>query len=289
MRYEGVVYRPPSEAYSLIIQVTLGCSHNRCTFCSMYKDKKFKIRKLEDVIEDLEMSRAYYKYVKKIFLADGDALILKTKDLETILMKIKELFPECERVGVYGTPGDILRKSREDLIKLKNLGLGIIYLGIESGSDEILKDINKGVTSKEIIEAGKKVVDTGIKLSTTLISSLGGKEKWKQHAVESARVISEINPDYLGLLTLMVEPNTEMYDKIQQGKLTLLSPKEVMIETRELVKNLQVNNCVFRSNHASNYAPLGATLNEEKEKLLENLNYLIEGNYNFKDESFRRL
>lgn len=289
MRYEGVVYRPPSEAYSLIIQVTLGCSHNKCTFCSMYKDKKFKIRKVEDVIEDLEMSRAYYKYVKRIFLADGDALILKTGDLETILIKIKELFPECERVGVYGTPGDILRKSREDLIKLKNLGLGIIYLGIESGSDEILKDINKGVTSKEIIEAGKKVVDTGIKLSTTLISSLGGKEKWKQHAVESARVINEINPDYLGLLTLMVEPNTEMYNKIQQGKLTLLSPKEVMIETRELVKNLQVNNCVFRSNHASNYAPLGAVLNEEKEILLENLNYLIDGNYDFKDESFRRL
>lgn len=289
MRYEGAVYRPPSEAYSLIIQITLGCSHNKCTFCSMFKDKKFKIRKLEDIFEDLEMSRQYYKYVRRIFLADGDALILKTQDLEKILIKIKELFPECERVSMYGTPGDILRKSEEDLIKLKNLGLKIIYLGVESGDDEVLQDINKGVTSEEMIEAGKKVMRTGIKLSVTLISSLGGKEKWKQHAIESARVISEINPDYLGLLTLMVEPNTEIYDKIRNGEMTLLSPKEVMIETREFIKNLEVDNCIFRSNHASNYAPLAANLNEEKERLLKELDSIIEGNYGFKNESYRRL
>ncbi|QGU95642.1 radical SAM protein [Clostridium bovifaecis] len=289
MRYEGAVYRPPSEAYSLIIQVTLGCSHNKCTFCSMFKDKKFKIRTIEDIFEDLEMSRQHYKYVRRIFLADGDALILKTQDLEKILIKIKELFPECERVSMYGTPGDILRKSEEDLIKLKNLGLKIIYLGVESGSDEVLQDINKGVTSEEMIEAGKKIMRTGIKLSVTLISSLGGKEKWKQHAVESARVISEINPDYLGLLTLMVEPNTEIYDKIRNGEVTLLSPKEVMIETREFIKNLEVDNCVFRSNHASNYAPLAANLNEDKERLLEELDSIIEGNYGFKNESYRRL
>lgn len=289
LRYEGAVYRPPSEAYSLIIQVTLGCSHNKCTFCSMFKDKKFKIRTIEDIFEDLEMSRQHYKYVRRIFLADGDALILKTQDLEKILIKIKELFPECERVSMYGTPGDILRKSEEDLIKLKNLGLKIIYLGVESGSDEVLQDINKGVTSEEMIEAGKKIMRTGIKLSVTLISSLGGKEKWKQHAVESARVISEINPDYLGLLTLMVEPNTEIYDKIRNGEVTLLSPKEVMIETREFIKNLEVDNCVFRSNHASNYAPLAANLNEDKERLLEELDSIIEGNYGFKNESYRRL
>ncbi|MEA4828012.1 MAG: radical SAM protein, partial [Clostridium sp.] len=157
MRYEGAVYRPPSEAYSLIIQVTLGCSHNKCTFCNMYKDKKFKIRKLNDIFEDLEMAREYYKTVKRVFLADGDALILKTEDLEAILIKIKELFPECNRIGIYGTPKDILRKSEEDLIKLRDLGLDIIYLGIESGSDVILKDVKKGVTASEMIEAGKKV------------------------------------------------------------------------------------------------------------------------------------
>lgn len=289
MRYEGAVYRPPSEAYSLIIQVTLGCSHNKCTFCNMFKDKKFKIRKLEDIFEDLRMAREYYKIVKRVFLADGDALILKTDDLEKILIKIKELFPECERIGIYGTPQDILRKSKEDLIRLKSKGLDIVYLGVESGSDEILKDVNKGATAKEITEAGKKIMDTGIQLSVTLISGLGGKEKWKIHAEESAKVISEINPNYLGLLTLIVEPGTPMYDKVNNGEIELLSPMEVMIETREFIKNLNVSNCVFRSNHASNYAPLAANLNEEKERLLAQLDNLIENGRGFRNEYFRRL
>ncbi|MCY6355960.1 radical SAM protein [Clostridium sp. ZS2-4] len=289
MRYEGAVYRPPSEAYSLIIQVTLGCSHNKCTFCDMFKEKNFKVRKLEDIIIDLEMARSYYSTVKRIFLADGDALVLKTEDLEKILLKIKELFPECERVGIYGTPKDIIRKSEEDLVKLKELGLHIIYLGIESGSDEILKDIKKGATAAEMIEAGKKVKRTGIKLSATLISGLGGKGKWQMHAVESANVVNGINPDYLGLLTLMVEKGTEMYEQVQNGEITLLSPQEVMLETREFIKNLEVSNCVFRSNHASNYIPLSATLNEEKEELLAKLDRCIEENHGFKDEFYRRL
>ncbi len=288
MRYEGVVYRPPSEAYSLIIQVTLGCSHNKCTFCDMYKDRSFKIKSLEEVFEDLELSRKYYKYVRRIFLADGDALILKTENLEKILIKIKELFPECERVAVYGTPADILRKSEEDLIKLKNLGLDIIYIGVESGSDEVLKDVKKGVTSEEIIKAGQKVKRTGIKLSATLISGLGGKEKSQLHAVESARVISTINPDYLGILTLMNAPGTEMHEKIENNEITLLNPKEVMVETRELIRNLEVENCVFRSNHASNYAPLAATLGEEKEALLKTLDDIIGSDYSFKEEYYRR-
>jgi len=289
MRYEGAVYRPPSEAYSLIIQVTLGCSHNKCTFCNMFKDKKFKIRSLEDIFEDLRMAREYYKIVKRVFLADGDALILKTDDLEKILIKIKELFPECERIGIYGTPQDILRKSKEDLVRLKDKGLDIIYLGIESGSDEILKDVNKGATAKEITEAGKKVMSTGILLSVTLISGLGGRKKWEIHAEESAKVISEINPNYLGLLTLIVEPGTPMYDKVNNGEIELLSPMEVMIETREFIKNLNVENCVFRSNHASNYAPLAANLNEEKERLLAQLDNLIENGSGFRNEYFRRL
>lgn len=289
MRYEGAVYRPPSEAYSLIIQVTLGCSHNKCTFCNMFKDKQFRVRKLEEVLEDLEMARSYYSTVKRIFLADGDALVLKTEDLEKILLKIKELFPECQRVGIYGTPKDILRKSQEDLVKLKKLGLNIIYLGIESGSDEVLQDIKKGATAAEIIEAGKKVKRTGIKLSATLISGLGGKEKWQMHAVESAKVINEINPEYLGLLTLMVERNVEMYDKVQNGEMTLLSAQEVMLETREFISNLEVSNCVFRSNHASNYIPLSATLNEEKEELLAKLDKCIEENHGYKDDFYRRL
>lgn len=289
MRYEGSVYRPPSEARSLIIQVTIGCSHNKCTFCNMYKDKRFRIRKLEEIIEDLEEAREYYRSVKKIFLADGNALVLKNEDLKKILLRIKELYPECERIGIYGAPQDILRKSVEELKELKELGIGIVYLGIESGSDEILKDINKGVNSAQMIEAGQKVVSSGIGLSVMIISGLGGKEKWKEHAVESARVLNEINPDYIALLTLLLNPGTKMHDDVQSGNLKLLNPNEVMVETKELITNLEVTNCMFRSNHASNYVPLGGSLSEDKNILLEQLDAAIKERYNYKDEFLRRL
>ncbi|MCG8539562.1 MAG: B12-binding domain-containing radical SAM protein, partial [Clostridia bacterium] len=260
MRYEGTVYRPPSEAYSLIIQVTIGCSHNKCTFCSMYKDKKFRKRNINEIIEDLNGARKHYTNVKKIFLADGNALALKTEYLKEVLLKIKELFPECERVGIYAAPKDILRKPMDELMELNRLGLGIAYLGVESGSDEILRTIKKGVDSKEMIEAGKKVMGSGIKLSITLISGLGGKERLMEHALESARVINEIDPHYLGLLTLLLDSKAEMYGEVEAGKLRLLSPREVMEETRELIKNLKLRDCVFRSNHASNYLALAGNL-----------------------------
>ncbi|MCT4618923.1 MAG: B12-binding domain-containing radical SAM protein [Marinisporobacter sp.] len=289
MRYEGSVYRPPSEAYSLIIQATIGCSHNKCTFCSMYKDKQFRMRNIKEIIEDLEMARDYYKQVRRIFLADGNALALKTEYLKTILLKIKELFPECERVGIYSAPKDILRKSVEELKELKDLGLGIAYLGAESGSDEILNRIQKGVTSEEMIQAGKRMVESGIPLSVTLISGLGGKEKWTQHARESARVINEINPQYLGLLTLLIQPGTKMYEEVQNGEFNLLSPEEVILETKELIKNLDVKNCVFRSNHASNYVALAGTLPRDQMNLLKQLDLTMENTYGIKDEMFRRL
>lgn len=289
MRYEGSVYRPPSEAYSLIIQATIGCSHNQCTFCSMYKDKKFRIRKLEEVEKDLEMARDHYKRVKRIFLADGNALALETQDLKKILLKIQSLFPECERVGIYSAPKDILRKSVEELSELHELGLGIAYLGVESGSDEILKDIKKGVTAEEMIKAGQHIMKSEIKLSITLISGLGGKEKWMKHARESAKVINAIDPDYLGLLTLLIQPGTEMYEAVQSGSFQLLKPKEVIMETKELIENLNVQNCVFRSNHASNYVALAGTLPQDKEKLLAQLNEMMDDPYNVKEEIFRRL
>lgn len=288
MKYEGTVYRPPSEAYSLIVQVTIGCSHNKCSFCSMYKEKKFRIREVSEIIADLEDARNQYRYVKRVFLADGDALVLKTEDLKKILIKIKELFPDCERVGVYAAPNDILRKDAKELKELKNLGLGIAYMGIESGSDKILKNINKGCTSKDIIEAGKKIIESGIKLSVTLISGLGGKSDSYLHSIESAKVVNEINPDYIGLLTLFIERDTPIYDEVQNGTLELLSPRDVMIETKEFIKNLQVDNCVFRSNHASNYAPLAANLNDEKVKLLKEIEAVLEKD-SYKKESYRGL
>lgn len=289
MRYEGAVYRPPSEGRSLIVQATIGCSHNKCSFCNMYKAKQFRMRNLDEVIEDLMWARNKYGYIEKIFIADGDALIMPTDRLIIILDKIKELFPECKRVTVYASPRSILLKTQEELQLLKSKGLTMVYLGVESGDDEILLKVNKGANSKELIEAGRKIKDSGIKLSCTLISGLGGVENWKNHAINSAKVINLINPDYLGLLTLMTPEDAPIYEEIKKGNLTLLNPKEVMKEIYELVKGLNLTNCIFRSNHASNYAPLAAVLGEEKERLLSDIEGFLEGNNGFKPEYFRGL
>ncbi len=271
IKYEGDLYRPPSEALSLIVQATIGCSHNKCTFCSMYKKDNFKIKDTEDIIKDLKIGRKYYPKVKRIFLADGDALIIKTEELKKVLKTIKELFPECERVGIYGSPESILGKTVEELKELNNLGLGIIYLGVETGSDSILKEIKKGVTSEEMIAAGQRVMETDIELSVTLISGIGGTKYTKEHAIESSRVMNEINPDYIGLLTLLIEEGTELYDDIKEERFTLLTPKEVLLETEEFVKKLELNSCIFRSNHASNYISLRGTLGQDKELILNQI------------------
>lgn len=271
MRYEGALYRPPSEAYSLIVQVTIGCSHNKCTFCSMYKEDEFRIRSTEDIIADFKSERKRYHHVKRVFLADGDALIIKTDQLIKILEAIKEIFPECERVGVYGSPRSVLLKSKEELLKLKSLGLGIIYFGLESGSDKVLKNIKKGVNAKDMVEAGQKVMDSGIELSVTLISGIGGKADSKIHAMESAQVLNQINPNYLGLLTLLLEDGTELYADVQNGKFELLTANEVLLETKMLIENLELENCVFRSNHASNYLALKGTLSRDKALLIRQI------------------
>lgn len=289
LRYEGSIYRPPSEAWSLIIQATIGCSHNKCSFCSMYKDKKFRVRKTEEILEDIKEARMAYKSIRRVFLADGDALIIKTSDLLKIISFIKELIPECERVGIYASPKSIMLKTPDELKLLREAGLGIAYLGLESGSDEILSHINKGADSQEIVEAGLRIKDAGILLSVTLISGLGGAKLWKEHALESAKAISRMKPDYLGLLTLMIEPGTRLYDEVASGEFELLTPQQVALETIELLKNIDADGCVFRSNHASNYLSLKGTLNKDKEMLIKQLNEAIEGQIDFRDEFLRGL
>ncbi len=270
MRYEGTVYRPPSEAGSLIIQLTIGCARNTCTFCNMYKDKSFRIRPLEEVVEDLDMARQYYSRiaVRRIFLADGDALIVKTKDLLYILEKCHAYFPEVERISVYGAPKDILQKTPEELRQLKAAGLDMVYMGLESGDNAVLQDVKKGVTAEEMIEAGQKVRAAGMTLSMTVISGLGGKKRWQSHAKESARVISAIKPEYVGFLTLMIEPGTELYDQHNRGEFELLDPQEVLDETELFIREVDAEGTMFRANHASNYIALGGTLNAERDKIL---------------------
>lgn len=289
MRYEGALYRPPSEAYSLIVQVTIGCTHNKCTFCSMYKDKQFRVRSLDKIIEDFKMARGSYRYVKRIFLADGDALAIRTGDLEKILFHIRESFPECERVGIYGSPKAILSKSVDELKYLHSLGLKIVYLGVESGSEKILKNINKGVTREEMIEAGRRVVESGIELSITIISGLGGNEDSMEHARESAKIINEIRPHYVGVLTLLVENGTPIYEDVQSGKFELLTPREVLMETKEMIKNINVENCIFRSNHASNYISLKGTLSKDKDLILSQIEEGLQIVNLEEKEFFRRL
>lgn len=289
MRYEGSLYRPPSEAYSLILQATIGCTHNKCTFCSMYKDKKFRLRPTEEIIEDLKTGRARYKRVNRIFIADGDALAIKNIELEKILNFIKENFSECERVGIYGSPKAILSKTPEELKRLKDLGIGIIYLGVESGSEKILKSINKGVSRDEMVSAGQMVVQSGIKLSVTLISGIGGNTDSHEHAIESAKIINEINPDYVGLLTLLIEEGVPLYEDLQSGRFTLLTPKEVLLETRTMVENINIDNCVFRSNHASNYVSLRGTLSQDKDLILSQIDEGLKLSGLEEKDLFRRL
>ena len=272
MKYEGVVYRPPSEARSLIVQVTIGCAHNTCTFCNMYKDKQFRVRKMEEIMADLQEAHdAYAAYVQKVFLADGDALIMKTEDLLTILAAVKELFPRVTRVAAYGTAQDILRKSEEELRLLEEAGLGIVYVGAETGDDEILEYIHKGVTAGEVIAAGQKLKRCGIATSVTLISGLSGRKKVKEHALSCAKLITEMNPEYASFLTLRLYEGTPMYEDVVEGRFERITADEIMDEMKIFLENVDSPGTVFRTNHASNYVVLAGTLNEDIPEMMRTL------------------
>ena len=290
MRYEGDIYRPPSEAYSLLVQVTIGCTHNKCTFCKMFKYKKFRIRKLDEVLEDLAWARKRYRRVERIFLCDGDALALSNNRLMPILEYISENFPECERVTIYGRATDVLKKTDEEMRQLYEAGMTMVYIGAESGSDKVLKDICKGETRQELIDSVKKIEACGMQASVTFISGLAGKAGWEDHAIQTGTMISEMEPSYVGLLTLMVEPTVPMYKDIESGKLQLLSAEEVMAETLLMLKHTNVSKkCVLRSNHASNYVSLRGDLPNDKEKMMALLRKAMENHDMFKDERFRAL
>lgn len=288
VRYKGKVYRPPSEAYSLIIQVTYGCSHNRCAFCDMYDDKHFSMRPMEEIREDFEQARRVYRRVERVFLADGDALMRKTDDLVQILGLIYGLFPECQRVTCYASPTSLQIKSEEELRLLREKGLKMVYMGLESGCDAVLKRMDKGHTAAQIIAAGQKARRSGLQLSVTAISGLGSRELWREHAVETAQAFNAMNPEYIGLLTLMVEPGTPLEKWVREGSFYVLKPVEVMQEMELFLQHIDSPGSVFRMNHASNYLTLKGTLNQDRERLLQQVRQGLAGR-GLKDEFLRGL
>lgn len=281
--YDFPLYRPPSEAYSLIIQITLGCSHNKCSFCSMYKEKKFVIKPIEDIKSDIDAFRAMYKNrsVEKIFLADGDALVVPTEILVQVLDYIKEVFPECKRVSIYGTAIAIHQKSVEDLKKLYEKGLTLVYLGVESGDNDALKFIKKGIRAERVVELAKKIQDTGIDLSITLIAGLMGKfQDNKMHAINSAKIITDISPKYASILNLRLYEGTELYNLMQQGKYDYLEGVEVLKEMRLVLSSIDPSKItkpiIFRANHASNYLNLKGNLPEDIPRMIAEIDNAIE-------------
>jgi len=285
MRYEGSVFRPPSEARSYILQCTVGCTHNRCTFCSMYKDKKYHVRSMEEILADIEMAKQYYGDLYKVFLADGDALAMKTEELVQILSALYQSFPSLEHVGIYASPDSILAKEMSELTTLRKAGLTIAYLGVETGDAQLLLDIRKGVTYQEMVEAGLKIRQAGILLSVTILLGLAGRTpQAAEHARNTSKILNEINPDYIGALTLMLEPKTELYKRMQKGEFELPTPFEILDELRIIIQGLEVQDTEFRSNHASNYLPIRGRLPEDKQKMLDVINDIIKKN----DRSYLR-
>ncbi len=285
MRYEGSVFRPPSEARSYILQCTVGCSHNRCTFCSMYKDKKYRVRSQAEILADIRMAGEYYGDLYKVFLADGDALAMPTRDLLEIIATLYQTFPSLKHVGIYASPDSILGKEMSELTALKAAGLTIAYLGVETGDPELLKDIRKGVTYQEMVEAGKKIRQAGILLSVTIVLGLAGRTpKAVDHARNTSKILNEINPDYIGALTLMLEPRTELYRREQRGEFELPNPFEILDELRLIIQGLEVQETEFRSNHASNYLAIRGRLPKDKQKMLELISSIIDKN----DSSYLR-
>ena len=269
MQYEEPLYRPPSEARSLIFQVSIGCSYNKCLFCGMYKGKRYRVRSWEEIKKDVDEMALIYPRARRIFLADGDALSIDTPYLLEIMDLMNNRFPYLERIASYAGPTNLLHKSKEDLKALYRAKLDIVYLGIETGNDKLLNKVRKGVTSDQMVDGCKKVVDAGIKLSTIILLGLGGVNGSYEHAKDSARIVNRIDPHYLACLTLMLGPFEETYEKKIMGEgFNLLDKQQSLRELRLFVEDLSLTDCVFGTQHASNYLPIQGHLPEDKDNIL---------------------
>ena len=265
-----VIVRPPSEANSYLLPVTLGCSHNECTFCGTFTGIKFRIRHLEDIKKSIDEVADHYSYsVTRVFLENGDALIASQNILVGVLNHLYQSFPKLERVGAYATPQAALIKTIDELKELNKLGLKIAYLGVETGDEALLTKIKKGATYDQIVEAGRKLKRAGITTSVTVILGLGGVEGSHSHALGTARILSDINPDFAGALTLMLVPGTPLHKEWQEGRFSMISPFQTLEELKLIIQNSDFTNCFFTANHASNYLPIKVWLPRQKEEVLE--------------------
>jgi radical SAM superfamily enzyme YgiQ (UPF0313 family) len=270
LRYEGNIFRPFSEANSYLLQCTIGCSHNQCTFCGMYKDKKYRVRQISEIMEDIAMAKDSYGDLEKVFLCDGDAIALETDMLLAIVKKLYSTFPSLRHVGSYVGPQSTLSKSMEELKALRATGLTKAYIGVETGDDELLKKVKKGVGYDQMLQAGRNLVEADINLSAMVLLGLAGKgEASKRHALATAKICNEMKPQYLAALTVTPVPGTVLYKQVQEGSFELLDPFETLEEMKQIFENITADNLKFVGTHASNYLPITGTLQRDKDKMIK--------------------
>lgn len=289
MHYEGNCIRPPSEAYSILLQVTVGCSHNKCTFCGTYKGERFRIKDDKIILSDILFASQYMKRQDRVFLMDGDSLIIPQKRLLWILDQIREHLPWVRRVGAYANAKSIKMKSPEQLNALRENGLGILYLGVESGDDETLKKIRKGTSAENLMNMGRKVRDAGIKLSVTVLLGIAGRERSQEHARATGRLLSAMDPNYVGALTLMLIPGTPLYEEYEQDRFVLPDQRGFLLELREMLAHTNLSRGLFFSNHASNYLPVKARLPKGKQEALDLIDGALSGKIDLRPEWMRAL
>jgi len=289
MHYEGMCIRPPSEAYSILLQVTLGCSHNKCSFCGTYKDKRFTIKDDKIILSDILFASKVMKRQDKAFLMDGDALIIPQKRLMWILDRINEHLPWVKRVGAYANAKSIKMKTPDELVQLRENGLGILYYGVETGDDELRKRITKGSDAKTCIEMGRKVKEAGINLSVTVLLGIAGKEGSLKHAKATGELLSAMDPDFVGALTVMLIPGTPLYEEFTSGHFELPDQRGLLTELREMIRHTHLSRGLFYSNHASNYLPVKARLPRGKQDALDLIDRALQGGVGLRPEWMRAL
>ncbi len=289
MHYEGNIIRPPSEANSILLQVTVGCSHNKCGFCGTYRGERFKIKPDETIMADIEFAAQHCQRQRRLFLCDGDALIIPQKRLLAILQDIKVRLPWVTRVGAYANTKSLKMKSDKELRTLYQAGLGILYMGLETGDDVTLKAIKKGADSATMIEMGRKAKTAGFKLSVTVLLGISGQERSQIHAKETGRVLTALDPDYIGALSLMLIPGTPLYEDHRAGRFPLLSADEMLSELRTMFAETHLSKGLFHANHASNYLPIKARLPRDRESVLALIDKALAGDVGLKPEWLRAL